>query len=177
MASFRLTELETLEPSAPSRILVLDRFESPGNVGSLIRSASAAGAAAIVLTDRRVRPNHPLVIRSSVGAAFSVPIVVVPEEQAHMWLRQHNFQVAAADPASSTSYRDATFQDKVAIVLGSERFGLSEYWRHSADTALLIPMLGAVDSLNAGHAGALFLFEAAHQHQLRGDSGGWSRSN
>ena len=168
IASFRLTELESVVPSATSRVLVLDRFESPGNVGSLIRSASAAGASLIVLSERRVRPNHPLIIKSSVGSAFSVPISHASEDRVLVWLRRFGFQVVAADPTSTVSYRDATFLDKVAVVLGSERFGLSPLWRQSADAILTIPMLGAVDSLNAGHAGALFLFEVAHQQEDRG---------
>jgi TrmH family RNA methyltransferase len=167
LARFRLTELDRILPPTPSRVLVLDRFESPGNVGSLIRSASAAGAAAVVLAGRRVRPNHPLIIKSSVGAAFSVPICSVPEDRAALWLRRRGFQILAADPGSTASYRDATFPERVAIVLGSERFGLSEFWRRSVDAQLAIPMLGSVDSLNAGHAGALFLFEARFQQERR----------
>jgi TrmH family RNA methyltransferase len=167
IAGFGLADLWQLDAATPCRVLVLDRFESPGNVGTLVRSANAAGAAAVLLSERRVRPNHPLVVKSSVGAVFSTPIAAAPEVDAQRWLRDLGFQVVAADPAADASYREIAYADRVAIVLGSERFGLSKGWRGVADATAAIPMLGSVDSLNAGHAGALLLFEALHQHRVR----------
>jgi TrmH family RNA methyltransferase len=164
VARFALRDLGRRSHTDPSRVLVLDRFESPGNVGSLIRSASATGVAAVVLTERRAQPNHPAAIKASVGSVFSVPISISSERDALTWLRRCGFRIIGADPSERASYRDATYDDRSAVILGSERFGLSEFWRRASDALVSIPMLGQVDSLNAGHAGALILYEVAHQH-------------
>jgi TrmH family RNA methyltransferase len=156
-----------------ARVVVLDGLELPGNVGSLVRCSSAIGAAAVLCTGGRVRANHPLVVKASVGAVFSVPMVTTTEDEALAWLRARDFQVVAADPGATTSYRDARYGPRVAVVLGSERYGLSAFWRNAAHERLAIPMQGHVDSLNAGHAGALFLFEVAHRHwDAEGDEDG-----
>lgn len=164
VARWRPTELRELLDSRLARVFVLDRFELPGNIGSLIRSAAAVSATAVVVTGRRARLTHPLIPKASVGAVFSMPTCQVSEHDALRWLRQRDFQIVAADPAASHSYRDTTYANRVAVVLGSERYGLSASWRSAADQLLSIPMRGPVDSLNAGHAGALFLFEIAHRH-------------
>jgi len=70
----------------------------------------------------------------------------------------------AADPGARVPYRQAAYTPKIAVILGSERLGLSAFWRCAADQLVAIPMLGHVDSLNVGHAGALLLFEVAHHH-------------
>jgi TrmH family RNA methyltransferase len=164
IARWQPANLRDLLNTSPTRVLVLDRFELPGNIGSLIRSAAAVSAAAVLLTGRRARLTHPLVAKASVGAIFSVPIYQTSETEAVHWLLQQGFQIVAADPASGRSYRDAPYERRVAVVLGSERYGLSATWRASAHELLAIPMTGSVDSLNVGHAGALFLFEVAHRH-------------
>jgi RNA methyltransferase, TrmH family len=165
IAGFTTVPVGEVELGGGARVLVLDGLELPGNVGSLVRCASATGVDAVVLTGRRVRANHPLVVKASVGAIFSVPIVTADDDAALAWLRAEHVEVVAADPSATRSYRDTRYALRTAIVLGSERFGLSEFWRRAADQRLTIPMLGRVDSLNAGHAGALFLFELAHRHR------------
>ncbi len=159
------TRLDDVAVAATARVLVLDRLELPGNVGSLIRTASAVGATAVLVVGQGARLAHPLVLRSSVGAVFSVPVASVSEPEAVAWLRRHGFQVVATDPAALGSYRDVAYGRRVAVVVGSERFGLSGCWREYADLLVAIRMRGRVDSLNAGHAGAIVLFEVAHQHE------------
>jgi len=164
VAGLAPTALQDVDLARYARVVVLDGLELPGNVGSLVRCASAIGAAAVLCTGARVRVSNPLIVKASVGAVFSVPIVTTSEEEALGWLLANHVQVVAADPAATTSYRDAHYSQRVAVVLGSERYGLGRFWRNAADERLAIPMLGRVDSLNAGHAGALFLFEVAHRH-------------
>lgn len=164
----RTVPLHEVAVGGVARALVLDRFEHPGNVGSLIRCAGAVGATAVIVTDQLVRLNHPLVVKASAGAIFSVAVTSARAEDALVWLRAHAFQVVAADPAASRSYRSARYGPRVAVVLGSERHGLATVWRNGADELLAIPMAGRVDSLNAGHAGALFLYEVAHRHRVQG---------
>lgn len=148
-----------------SRIVVADSFELAGNLGTVIRCADGAGAAAVVLTDRRIRVTHSLVVKASMGTVFSMPVIEADRSAASQWLRARDFGVVAADPDASRSYRDLDYRGRVAIVMGSERYGLAPFWKAAADVSVAIPMLGVADSLNVGHAAALLLYEALHQQQ------------
>lgn len=155
--------LAELPVDRTSRVVIADSFELAGNLGTIIRTADGSGSLAVVLTDRRVRLNHPLVVKASMGTIFSVPVISATRAEALAWLRAADFTVVAAHPAARISYRDIDYVGPVAIVLGSERYGLDAYWQSAADQVVHIPMLGAADSLNVGHAGALLLYEALHR--------------
>ncbi|CAN5457118.1 RNA methyltransferase [soil metagenome] len=153
-----------------ARVVVADRFDLAGNLGTVIRCADGAGATGVLVTDRRVRLDHRLVVRASMGTAFSVPVVDVGRPEAVGWLRRYGFRIVAADPGATVSYRDGGYGGRVAVVLGSERFGLGSFWKEAADVVVAIPMLGVGDSLNVGHAAALLLYEALRS---AGHEGRW----
>jgi TrmH family RNA methyltransferase len=146
-----------------ARVVVADGSELAGNLGTIIRCADGAGASGVLVTDRRLRMTHPLVVKASMGTVFSTPVVDVDRREALAWLRAHGFRLIAADPAAGASYRSVSYGGRVALVLGSEREGLSPFWRAEADVLVSIPMLGVADSLNVGHAAALLLYEALAQ--------------
>jgi TrmH family RNA methyltransferase len=152
--------LDDIRVVATTRVVVLDRIELAGNLGAIIRCADGAGAAAVILTDRRTRATHPLVVKSSMGTIFSMPIIDAAADKVISWARRGGMRIVAADPAASMSYRDARYEGAQAIVLGSERYGLSDEWRVAADLLVSIPMRGVADSLNVGHAAALLLYES-----------------
>ena len=143
-----------------TRIVVLDRMELAGNLGAVIRCADGAGAAAVVLTERRVRITHPLAVKASMGTVFTMPVVDTSVERAVAWAHAHGVRVIAADPAATDSYRGDHYGDPAMLVLGSERYGLSDAWRAAADLLVSIPMHGVADSLNVGHAAALMLYQS-----------------
>ena len=157
--------LEDVAVAPSSRLLVADNVELAGNLGTVIRCADGAGASAVLLTERRVRLTHPLVVKASMGTLFTMPVVASPSrDEVLSWLRAHGVTIVAADPDAAVSYRDAPYAGPVAIVVGSERYGLAPFWRTNADAIVSIPMLGVADSLNVGHAAALLLYEAlAHR--------------
>ena len=157
--------LDGLPVTPATRLLVADNVELAGNLGTLIRCADGAGASAVLLTERRVRITHPLVVKASMGTLFTMPVVATSSrEEALAWLRAHDVTIVAADPDAALSYRAAPYAGPVAIVVGSERYGLAPFWRTHADVVVSIPMLGVADSLNVGHAAALLLYEAlAHR--------------
>jgi TrmH family RNA methyltransferase len=157
--------LADIEVDERSRVLIADSFELAGNLGTIIRCADGAGAAGVILTDRRIRVTHPLVLKASTGTVFSMPVVEATREETLTWLRQQGMRAIAADPHATLSYRDANYGGPLAIVMGSERYGLAEFWHKAADTVVSIPMLGVADSLNVGHAAALLLYEALHQRR------------
>lgn len=152
--------LTTLPVQASSRFLVADNVELAGNLGTMIRCGDGAGATGVILTDPRVRLTHPLVVKASMGAIFTMPVVSVPRAEAHAWLRANDVAIVAAHPDAGVPYRAASYGPPAAIVVGSERYGLSPFWRAHADQTVTIPMLGVADSLNVGHAAALLLYEA-----------------
>ena len=144
-------------------LLVVDGIELPGNLGSIVRCADAAGVDAVILTSPRTRLTHPHAIKASMGCVFSVPVIDAPVDTTIAWLRRTGIAVVAADPAGRTPYRSHHFRRPLAVVVGSERYGLAPAWRDAADATLSIPMRGLADSLNVGQATALLLYEAMHQ--------------
>jgi RNA methyltransferase, TrmH family len=153
-----------IHPGRRTRVIIADGWDLPGNLGTLIRCADAAGASGVLVAEQGFGLGHPLVLKASMGAALAMPVVAVDRPAARRWLREHGFRIVAADPAGSGSYRDADYRGPLAIVVGSERRGLDGEWLTAADSVVAIPMLGLSDSLNAAVAGALLLYEALAQH-------------
>jgi RNA methyltransferase, TrmH family len=146
-----------------TRVVIADGWDLPGNLGTLIRCADAAGASGVLVVEQGFGLSHPLILRASMGAALTMPVVAVGRPAASRWLRERGFRIVAADPSGRRSYRDVDYRSPVAIVVGSERRGLAREWLAAADSIAAIPMLGSCDSLNAALAGALLLYEALEQ--------------
>jgi RNA methyltransferase, TrmH family len=151
---------DVLADGVAGTMLVLDGIEKPGNLGTVIRCADGAGVAGVVLTGGSVRRTHPQAIKASMGTVFTMPVVEASVPDVVGWARRGDVRLLAADPGAARHYRAACYRGPLAIVLGSERRGLSAAWRGSVDEAVSIPMLGTADSLNVGHAAALLLYEA-----------------
>jgi RNA methyltransferase, TrmH family len=152
--------LDDLTVDRDACVLIAADIEHAGNLGTLIRTADGAGASAVIVTGGHIRPTHPMVVRASIGTAFTVPLVEADASEVVAWLRRHRMHVVAADPSASSSYRDVAYRRPLAVVVGNERLGLDECWREAADTIVSIPMLGNADSLNVAVAAALVLYEA-----------------
>ena len=148
---------------ATNRIVVLDGLEIVGNVGTVIRCADAVGADAVVLTNRRVRLTHPKLVHSSMGMSLTVPVIEADVYEAVGWLRDHGFRIVCADTDAEVSYRHADYTGRVAVVLGSEKYGISAPWHENEDVRVRIPMAGRVDSLNVANAAVLVLYEVFAQ--------------
>ncbi|HMP89590.1 MAG TPA: RNA methyltransferase [Kiritimatiellia bacterium] len=146
-------------------VVIAEAIEKPGNLGSLLRSADAAGVHAVIVCDPRTDINNPNVVRSSVGTLFTLPVVQVDAAEALAWCRAKNLAVLAATPEGNLEYTDADMKQGVAIVVGTEKFGLSERWMNGADLRVRIPMLGKIDSLNVSCAATILLFEAVRQRR------------
>lgn len=144
-----------------SIILILDGLEIPGNVGTIIRSADATDIDAIIINNRKTRLNHPKLIRSSMGSCFKVPIVESNFDEIKDWLVKKNFKTIITDTDADTNYYDLDYKGRVAIIMGSEKYGVSEDWYNTEYTGVSIPMLGDCDSLNVGVASTIILYEAS----------------
>ncbi len=143
-------------------VLVIDGVQDPGNVGTLVRSGAAAGATLIVRTRGSADPFGPKALRAGVGAHFRVPIrdAATPADLKPL-AEDIVFYTAAADAARG--YHGIDWTGPCGLVVGAETRGVSDAWRAACREAVGIPMLRGVESLNAGAAAAVILFEAARQ--------------
>jgi RNA methyltransferase, TrmH family len=150
----------SIKLGAANRVVVLDGLEIVGNVGTVVRCADATACDAVVLTKRRVRLTHPKLVQGSMGMSLHVPVFEADADEAVAWLRGNGFRIVTTDADGTVSYRDADYSGRVALVLGSERYGISAAWHDAEDVRVSIPMAGRVDSLNVGNAAVLVLYEA-----------------
>jgi TrmH family RNA methyltransferase len=168
-----LADLDAMSPGGAtpsSRIapgdpffLVIEAIEKPGNLGTILRSADAAGINAVIVCDPVTDIFNPNVVRSSTGVLFSMPVVVAGSAEVHAWLRAHAIRAVATTPAAKALYSDVDLRGPLAIVMGSEQYGLSEFWLTESDLLVRIPMAGQADSLNVAMATVITLFEAVRQ--------------
>ena len=155
-------------PAKPDGLyLVAETIEKPGNLGSILRSADAVGATAVIVCNKQTDIFNPNVIRASTGAIFSMPLAETTSEEALAWLRNLGIKTLAATPHTHLYHTDVDMKQGVAIVVGAEQYGLSDYWMNSADLQVLIPMLGKMDSLNVATAATILLYEAARQREWK----------
>lgn len=144
-------------------VIVAESVEKPGNLGAILRTADAAHVDAILVCDPRVDVWNPNVVRASRGAVFSIPAVECDNVSAVEWLKNHKIQILAATPSAKQVYSDIDLRQPVAIAVGTEDQGLTEFWMSSADVKVKIPMMGRVNSLNVSVSTALIVYEAVRQ--------------
>lgn len=147
-------------------VVIAEAIEKPGNLGSLLRSADAAGVHAVVVCDPLTDINNPNVVRSSVGTLFTVPVVQAEAAETLAWCRARGLAILAATPDAKQEYTEADMTRGVAVVVGTEKFGLSPLWMNGADVQVRIPMLGKIDSLNVACAATILLYEVVRQRRL-----------
>ncbi|MBR3078672.1 MAG: RNA methyltransferase [Prevotella sp.] len=144
-------------------VVVLESVEKPGNLGAVLRTADAAHADAVIVCDPLTDLYNPNLIRSSIGAIFTVPCVACSSEQCIAFLKSHGIQILTAQLQDSHLYYDTDMRRSTAIIMGTESTGLTDTWRQVADAHIRIPMLGRLDSLNVSVSAAILLFEAVRQ--------------
>lgn len=142
-------------------LLVLENVEKPGNFGAMARSADGVGVDGIVILDPRADLYNPNAVRASVGALFSRPLIACTHEDFINYCRQASIRIIAATPHAQDYHHQKDLRGPLAIVLGSEAWGLSEKWTMAE--AVKIPMNGIADSLNVSVAAAVLMYEALRQ--------------
>lgn len=152
---------------ADALIAVVEQIEKPGNLGAILRTADAAGVAAVLVADPGTDIYGPNVIRASLGAVFCVPTVSVTAAEIKNSLAQDKVQFIAARPDATHIYTDIDYTGPTAIVFGSEAQGLSAAWSDASVTAVNVPMRGRVDSLNVSTTAAIFFYEALRQRMRK----------
>ena len=161
----RERSLDDLELGETPLIIVLESVEKPGNLGAVLRSADAAKADAVIVCDPLTDLYNPNLIRASIGAVFTVPVVACDSLACIDFLKSKNIQILTAQLQDSSLYYETDMRRGIAIVMGTESTGLTQQWRLAADAHIRIPMLGRLDSLNVSVSAAILLFEAVRQRK------------
>ena len=160
-------DLASFHPADDAVLLVLDGVEIPGNIGTMLRMADGAGVDGVFLCNRKARLTHPKLIKGSQGAVLSVPLFEFESVAAcRSWLDQNGFTVYLADTRADLFYYDEPFGKKTALVMGSERYGISREWYDTACQMIAIPMEGSCDSLNVGVAATVLAYEAVKKNKF-----------
>lgn len=147
--------------------LGLETLQDPGNLGTIIRTAAAAGVEGLLLSRDSVDLENPKVLRASAGQWFRLPMSIYPDLAAEIdSYRQRGFQIVATLPTASQTYWDLSFKVPTLILLGNEGAGLSPNLARQADHQVQIPLAAGVESLNVAIAAALLLYEVQRQRRL-----------
>jgi len=167
--SIPYTSLDDLKLSELPLLILAESIEKPGNLGAILRTADAAHVDALLVCDPRVDVWNPNVVRASRGAVFCVPVVECDNASALKLLKARKIRLLAATPSAEALYSDANMRDSLAIAIGTEDQGLTDFWMSNADMRVRIPMMGKVNSLNVSVSTALIVYEAvrqrSHHHQ------------
>jgi len=157
------TALDDLKLSPSPFIIVAESVEKPGNLGAILRTADAAHVDAVLVCNPHVDSYSPNVVRASRGTIFTVPVVETNNDQALTYLQQRGIRVLAATPSAEAVYTRQDLRVPLAVAVGTEDEGLTDFWMDQADMKVLIPMMGKVNSLNVSIATALIVYEAVRQ--------------
>jgi TrmH family RNA methyltransferase len=158
--------LQDLKLSKNPFLLIAERIEKPGNLGTILRSSDAVGVDAVIVSDPTTDIHNPNVVRASVGTLFTVPVIEAEGEEVLRFLKEQKISICSATPKAKLDYTEAGLSGPIAIAVGAEQIGLSQKWLDEADIQVSIPMLGVADSLNVASATTLLLYEVLRQRKL-----------
>ena len=157
------TSLARLNVGDRPLVLVAESIERPGNLGTIVRTACAAGVDGLVVCDPVTDPFHPETVRGAAGALFKLRLAAATSEATAAWLGERDVRLLVTSPDGACPYPEADAAGGVALVVGSERHGVTQRWLEAADEVVCIPMPGPVDSLNVAVATGIALFDLARR--------------
>jgi len=151
-------------PASPDFILIPDQIRDPGNLGTLIRTAAASGVQTVLLPPETADAFAPKVVRAGMGAHFRLPVQSMEWDEIAQVCRQSHFQIFLADMHGRPCW-ETDLRGPLALIVGGEAEGASKQARELASQSMSIPMPGKAESLNAGIAGAVLMFEIVRQRR------------
>ncbi|MEU1237900.1 TrmH family RNA methyltransferase [Micromonospora aurantiaca] len=162
-------------PVGPAMLVVVfDRPKTPGNIGTLIRSADAFGASGVIITGHAADPYDPKAVRATTGSLFALPVVRIPSHRDVLdWVAAvradglPQVQIIGTDEHGDVDVAEHDLTGPTLLLIGNETHGLSKGWQEASDRMVRIPIVGAASSLNAAAAGTVALYEAARQRAER----------
>lgn len=167
IAKTKSTLLSDLKLSNNPLILVVESIEKPGNLGAMLRTADAANIDAVLIANPKTDLYNPNIVRSSVGCLFTNQIATGTSDEIITFLEEKSISFYSATLQNSTSYHSQDYTLPTALVVGTEATGLTQIWREKATQNIIIPMQGAIDSMNVSVAAAILLFEAKRQRNFK----------
>jgi TrmH family RNA methyltransferase len=165
VARQRWLELAHIRPEAGQCWVALDTVQYPGNLGTILRTCDAVGAAGVILLGNTTDPYDPAGVRASMGAIFSQRLARASFAEFAAWCRRHSLTVVGTSPAAARDYQAVAYQAPLVLLMGSEPRGLSREQQALCDVVVNIPMVGWSDSLNLAVATGLMLYEVFNQQR------------
>ena len=159
------TPLSNLRLEPNSLWLAVESIESPGNLGTIIRTAEAAGASGIFVLGPDCDPHDPATVRATMGSLFSQKLVRCSQHEVTSWAKSNGVAIVASSPTGLMDYKALRYRFPAVLVIGSEKRGLSDQLLEAADFVVRITMHGGCDSVNAAVAAGVLLFEMASQRR------------
>lgn len=158
--------LAEIHPETHPFLLVLDRLETPGNVGTILRSADATHVSLVLHVDSTVHLNHPKLIAASRGMVLFQPMAKASLDEALAMLVEKGYRLYLGEPEAGRPHFAYDYQGPIALVVGSERYGIQQKWFQIPHVNVFIPMEGKMNSLNVGVAASLLLYAAYEKRKL-----------
>lgn len=150
-----------------SFILIADRLETPGNLGTIYRTMDSAKCEAMILVDPIARITNPSMTLSSRGTNLIIPTVISTYEEASQWLLNNGYDIFLGEPELGKDYQSYDYKGKIAIVVGNERYGINSDWYNHENKKVFIPMEGNNNSLNVSVAASILIYEAYMKRKKR----------
>jgi TrmH family RNA methyltransferase len=168
VANQRWDPLKAITPSSGLCWIALETIQSPGNLGTIIRTAEAVGAAGLILLDDSIDAYHPATVRASMGAMFAEKLRFVRTTPGRFlqWKQRHGCILVGTSPSASLLYTEVEYPGPVVLMMGGERKGLSSEQQEACDVMVRLPMTGRSDSLNVAVAAGVMLYEVLRQRSV-----------
>lgn len=158
--------LEDIKKKNNYLFLVLESVEKPGNLGAIIRTAYAANLDAVIINQSQTDLYNPNVIKASSGHVFSSMVVIASKEKSLEWFKKNKVKIFATSIKAAKSYEKIDWHNSSAIILGSEAYGLGDFWLNNSNQNIIIPMQKGIDSLNVSVSAGIIAYEAKRQRNL-----------
>jgi TrmH family RNA methyltransferase len=161
----RWETLDALRPGDELCWVALDAAQDPGNLGTILRTGDAVGAAGLLLLGHAADPHDPVALRASMGAIFAQRLVRTSFAELVRWKTQHGYTLAGTSDAAPTDYQAVRYPRPLVLLMGSEREGLAPEQKAACDVLVSLPMVGRGDSLNLAVATGVLLYELLSQRR------------
>jgi TrmH family RNA methyltransferase len=161
--------LDNVDPHRGIGWLVLEDIRSPGNLGTILRTAEACGISGIVFLGPRCDPFDPTVVRASMGGIFHLQLVRTNHERLKRWAGGHGIRLAGLSPDAGRLWTELPEGGSFALVVGEERHGMSDVARAMCEISVRLPMSGVADSINVGVAAGVMMYEMVRRQSAPGD--------
>lgn len=166
MKNYRLEDLD-LDRNKNLFLVILDRIQDPGNMGTIIRTCESAKVDGLIITRGSVDPYNDKTIRATMGAIFYLPIIQANNKQWLDYLKQNNISLIAADLDTDKTYVDINYNKNIGIVIGNEANGIDKEILSRVDEIVSIPILGKIESLNAAIAASILIYKAVEEKYIK----------